>query len=195
MALFFDEPEINETAYLLDEYLNTVSEQCNYYLIESKSNIKIKLKKEDFSNPEKLQEALKQIEADETISALKKQKAVMFIIKGISTSLAVGAVVGLFTMSVIALLGGILVSAIGLLVSLVFIIADTFSKSEVEKSLDNVKKVGKDIDKSISKLERKISKEKNNDNKAILKEQLKELYKAKAKLNEEEKRIKYELHK
>ena len=195
MALFFDQPEINETAYLLDEYLNTVSEQCNYYLIESKSNIKIKLKKEDFSNPEKLQEALKQIEADETISALKKQKAVMFIIKGISTSLAVGAVVGLFTMSVIALLGGILVSAIGLLVSLVFIIADTFSKSEVEKSLDNVKKVGKDIDKSISKLERKISKEKNNDNKAILKEQLKELYKAKAKLNEEEKRIKYELHK
>ena len=195
MALFFDQPEINETAYLLDEYLNTVSEQCNYYLIESKSNIKIKLKKEDFSNPEKLQEALKQIEADETISALKKQKAVMFIIKGISTSLAVGAVVGLFTMSVIALLGGILVSAIGLLVSLVFIIADTFSKSEVEKSLDNVKKVGKDIDKSISKLERKMSKEKNNDNKAILKEQLKELYKAKAKLNEEEKRIKYELHK
>ena len=195
MALFFDEPEINETAYLLDEYLNTVSEQCNYYLIESKSNIKIKLKKEDFSNPEKLQEALKQIEADETISALKKQKAVMFIIKGISTSLAVGAVVGLFTMSVIALLGGILVSAIGLLVSLVFIIADTFSKSEVEKSLDNVKKVGKDIDKSISKLERKISKEKNNDNKAILKEQLKELYKAKAKLNEEEKRINYEVHK
>ena len=195
MALFFDEPEINETAYLLDEYLNTVSEQCNYYLIESKSNIKIKLKKEDFSNPEKLQEALKQIEADETISALKKQKAVMFIIKGISTSLAVGAVVGLFTMSVIALLGGILVSAIGLLVSLVFIIADTFSKSEVEKSLDNVKKVGKDIDKSISKLERKMSKEKNDDNKAILKEQLKELYKAKAKLNEEEKRIKYELHK
>lgn len=195
MALFFDQPEINETAYLLDEYLNTVSEQCNYYLIESKSNIKIKLKKEDFSNPEKLQEALKQIEADETISALKKQKAVMFIIKGISTSLAVGAVVGLFTMSVIALLGGILVSAIGLLVSLVFIIADTFSKSEVEKSLDNVKKVGKDIDKSISKLERKMSKEKNDDNKAILKEQLKELYKAKAKLNEEEKRIKYELHK
>ena len=195
MALFFDQPEINETAYLLDEYLNTVSEQCNYYLIESKSNIKIKLKKEDFSNPEKLQEALKQIEADETISALKKQKAVMFIIKGISTSLAVGAVVGLFTMSVIALLGGILVSAIGLLVSLVFIIADTFSKSEVEKSLDNVKKVGKDIDKSISKLERKMSKEKNNDNKAILNEQLKELYKAKAKLNEEEKRIKYELHK
>ena len=195
MALFFDGPEINETAYLLDEYLNTVSEQCNYYLIESKSNIKIKLKKEDFSNPEKLQEALKQIEADETISALKKQKAVMFIIKGITTSLAVGAVVGLFTMSVIALLGGILVSAIGLLVSLVFIIADNFSKSEVEKSLDNVKKVGKDIDKSISKLERKISKEKNNDNKAILKEQLKELYKAKAKLNEEEKRIKYELHK
>ena len=195
MALFFDEPEINETAYLLDEYLNTVSEQCNYYLIESKSNIKIKLKKEDFSNPEKLQEALKQIESDETISALKKQKAVMFIIKGISTSLAVGAVVGLFTMSVIALLGGILVSAIGLLVSLVFIIADTFSKSEVEKSLDNVKKVGKDIDKSISKLERKMSKEKNDDNKAILKEQLKELYKAKAKLNEEEKRIKYELHK
>lgn len=195
MALFFDKPEINETAYLLDEYLNTVSEQCNYYLIESKSNIKIKLKKEDFSNPEKLQEALKQIEADETISALKKQKAVMFIIKGISTSLAVGAVVGLFTMSVIALLGGILVSAIGLLVSLVFIIADTFSKSEVEKSLDNVKKVGKDIDKSISKLERKMSKEKNDDNKAILKEQLKELYKAKAKLNEEEKRIKYELHK
>ena len=195
MALFFDEPEINETAYLLDEYLNTVSEQCNYYLIESKSNIKIKLKKEDFSNPEKLQEALKQIEADETISALKKQKAVMFIIKGISTSLAVGAVVGLFTMSVIALLGGILVSAIGLLVSLVFIIADTFSKSEAEKSLDNVKKVGKDIDKSISKLERKMSKEKNDDNKAILKEQLKELYKAKAKLNEEEKRIKYELHK
>lgn len=195
MALFFDEPEINETAYLLDEYLNTVSEQCNYYLIESKSNIKIKLKKEDFSNPEKLQEALKQIEADETISALKKQKAVMFIIKGISTSLAVGAVVGLFTMSVIALLGGILVSAIGLLVSLVFIIADTFSKSEVEKSLDNVKKVGKDIDKSISKLERKMSKEKNDDNKAILNEQLKELYKAKAKLNEEEKRIKYELHK
>ena len=114
MALFFDQPEINETAYLLDEYLNTVSEQCNYYLIESKSNIKIKLKKEDFSNPEKLQEALKQIEADETISALKKQKAVMFIIKGISTSLAVGAVVGLFTMSVIALLGGILVSAIGI---------------------------------------------------------------------------------
>ena len=195
MALFFDQPEINETAYLLDEYLNTVSEQCNYYLIESKSNIKIKLKKEDFSNPEKLQEALKQIEADETISALKKQKAVMFIIKGITTSLAVGAVVGLFTMSVIALLGGILVSAIGLLVSLVFIIADTFSKSEVEKSLDNVKKVGKDIDKSISKLERKMSKEKNDDNKAILKEQLKELYKAKAKLNEEEKRIKYELHK
>ena len=195
MALFFDQPEINETAYLLDEYLNTVSEQCNYYLIESKSNIKIKLKKEDFSNPEKLQEALKQIEADETISALKKQKAVMFIIKGISTSLAVGAVVGLFTMSVIALLGGILVSAIGLLVSLVFIIADTFSKSEVEKSLDNVKKVGKDIDKSISKLERKMSKEKNDDNKAILNEQLKELYKAKAKLNEEEKRIKYELHK
>ena len=195
MALFFDKPEINETAYLLDEYLNTISEQCNYYLIESKSNIKIKLKKEDFSNPEKLQEALKQIEADETISALKKQKAVMFIIKGISTSLAVGAVVGLFTMSVIALLGGILVSAIGLLVSLVFIIADTFSKSEVEKSLDNVKKVGKDIDKSISKLERKMSKEKNDDNKAILKEQLKELYKAKAKLNEEEKRIKYELHK
>ena len=195
MALFFDQPEINETAYLLDEYLNTVSEQCNYYLIESKSNIKIKLKKEDFSNPEKLQEALKQIEADETISALKKQKAVMFIIKGISTSLAVGAVVGLFTMSVIALLGRILVSAIGLLVSLVFIIADTFSKSEVEKSLDNVKKVGKDIDKSISKLERKMSKEKNDDNKAILKEQLKELYKAKAKLNEEEKRIKYELHK
>ena len=195
MALFFDEPEINETAYLLDEYLNTVSEQCNYYLIESKSNIEIKLKKEDFSNPEKLQEALKQIEADETISALKKQKAVMFIIKGISTSLAVGAVVGLFTMSVIALLGGILVSAIGLLVSLVFIIADTFSKSEAEKSLDNVKKVGKDIDKSISKLERKMSKEKNDDNKAILKEQLKELYKAKAKLNEEEKRIKYELHK
>ena len=195
MALFFDQPEINETAYLLDEYLNTVSEQCNYYLIESKSNIKIKLKKEDFSNPEKLQETLKQIEADETISALKKQKAVMFIIKGISTSLAVGAVVGLFTMSVIALLGGILVSAIGLLVSLVFIIADTFSKSEVEKSLDNVKKVGKDIDKSISKLERKMSKEKNDDNKAILKEQLKELYKAKAKLNEEEKRIKYELHK
>lgn len=195
MALFFDQPEINETAYLLDEYLNTVSEQCNYYLIESKSNIKIKLKKEDFSNPEKLQEALKQIEADETISALKKQKAVMFIIKGISTSLAVGAVVGLFTMSVIALLGGILVSAIGLLVSLVFIIADTFSKSEAEKSLDNVKKVGKDIDKSISKLERKMSKEKNDDNKAILKEQLKELYKAKAKLNEEEKRIKYELHK
>ena len=195
MALFFDEPEINETAYLLDQYLNTISEQCNYYLIESKSNIKIKLKKEDFSNPEKLQEALKQIEADETISALKKQKAVMFIIKGISTSLAVGAVVGLFTMSVIALLGGILVSAIGLLVSLVFIIADTFSKSAVEKSLDNVKRVGKDIDKSISELERKMSKEKNDDNKDILKEQLKELYKAKAKLNEEEKRIKYELHK
>ena len=39
MALFFDEPEINETAYLLDEYLNTVSEQCNYYLIESKSKL------------------------------------------------------------------------------------------------------------------------------------------------------------
>ena len=195
MALFFDEPEINETAYLLDEYLNTVSEQCNYYLIESKSNIKIKLKKEDFSNPEKLQEALKQIEADETISALKKQKAVMFIIKGLGAVLTTGAVVGLFTFSVIALLGGVLISAIGLLASLVFIIADTFTKSDVEISINNIKKVGKDLDRSIAKLERKISKEKDDDKKAAFKEQLKELYKAKNKLNEEEKRIKYELYK
>lgn len=192
MSLFFDEPEINESVYLLDDYLDTISEECNY-LLESKSDYN--LKKEDFSNPEKIQEVLKKLEADENISALKKQKVVMVIIKGLGAVLTTGAVVGLFTFSVIALLGGVLILAIGLLASLVFIIADTFTKSDVEISINNIKKVGKDLDKSIAKLERKISKEKDDDKKAAFKEQLKELYKAKNKLNEEEKRIKYELYK
>ena len=192
MSLFFDEPEINESVYLLDDYLDTISEECNY-LLESKSDYN--LKKEDFSNPEKIQEVLKKLESDENISALKKQKVVMFIIKGLGAVLTTGAVVGLFTFSVIALLGGVLISAIGLLASLVFIIADTFTKSDVEISINNIKKVGKDLDRSIAKLERKISKEKDDDKKAAFKEQLKELYKAKNKLNEEEKRIKYELYK
>ena len=36
MSLFFDEPEINESVYLLDDYLDTISEECNY-LLESNS--------------------------------------------------------------------------------------------------------------------------------------------------------------